>query len=693
MSGSSYTAELAYDINRRNDRTTIHCKRLLDIFPKFTKPFVDKYLFGPLSIINGLGIVAALLIWYIIILLPCIFYSKYIMRYPSIFNLPQATTDKKDINTSNTSIGSITAIKTLHARSQMYKQQSGGPDNIAPLIMNQLSLFGPNIPTAQLFTKVYSFLSRCNFYLTGRVFVDQLSECCFSKIVKFGEVGLLQLRTCWLDDVVDMFATENEDRKFNIVILGAGYDTRCYRLDSIKNNTNAKLYEVDAAGSQESKMNALNKANIDTRHVSFVSVDFESQDWMEMLQSKSDFDTSLPTLFVWEGVSYYLDKHVVLSTISKVSKCGRGSYIAFDYFDESCLNSTMRKSSKKIGEPLKYGIDSVDDFVRECREQSGRGEHELKVVDNLRSDELKDRYLAKSHGRYIGYSSEFGGFLMIGSPPIYTAKVLIAPSKSSIGNVLADQIVQTCQVALQLRDVFTIALSGGSLPSFLQTLSTRFEQANIDPEWRKWHVLLADERCVVSTDADSNLGSIRTNFTNNVPIPTKQIYGIDETFLKLSESTEIIAISYEEEVVKPLLQKCSGMLDCVVLGFGPDGHTCSLFPNHPLLNKHTRLVAPIDDSPKPPSSRITLTFKVLNKLSRQIIFCGAGSSKRPILEAVFENDGRRTKGQTSKKDANVKTFEVEMVTPAPFPCGMARPQQQGKDSLVWVVDKDASYNK
>jgi len=688
MSGSSYTAELAYDINRRNDRTTIHCKRLLDIFPKFTKPFVDKYLFGPLSIITGLGIVVILLVWYIIILLPCIFYSKYIMRYPSIFNLPQTTSASadKDTNTSNTTIGSITALKTLHARSQMYKQQSGGPDNIAPLIMNQFSPIGPNIPTSYTLTKVYSILSRVNFYLTGRVFVDQLSECCFSKIVKFGEVGLLQLRTCWLDDAVDMFANENEGRQFNIVILGAGYDTRCYRLGSIKKNTNAKLYEVDAAGSQESKMNALNKANIDTSHVSFVSVDFETQDWMEILQSKSDFDKSLPTLFVWEGVSYYLDKHVVLSTISKVSKCGRGSYIAFDYFDESCLNNTMRKSSKKIGEPLKYGIDSVDDFVRECSEQSERNEHELKVVDNLRSDELKERYLAKSHGRYIGYSSEFGGFLMIGSPPIYKAKVLIAPSKSSISNTLADQIVQTCQVALELRDIFTIALSGGSLASFLQTLSARFEKAGVDPEWRKWHVLLADERCVVSTDADSNLGSIRTNFTNNVPIPTKQIYGIDEAFLKLNESTEIIAISYEEEVVKPLLQKCSGMLDCVVLGFGPDGHTCSLFPNHPLLNEHTRLVAPIDDSPKPPSSRITLTFKVLNKLSRQIIFCGAGSSKRPILEAIFENG--KTKPQTSNKAANVKMLEVEMTNPAPFPCGMVRPQ--GKDSLVWVVDADAA---
>ena len=109
MSGSSsYTAELAYDINRRNDRTTIHCNRLLDIFPKVIQPFVDKYLFGPLSILTGLCIVIILLAWYIIILLPCIFYSKYIMRYPSIFNLPQTTSttdNKKDANTSNTTVG------------------------------------------------------------------------------------------------------------------------------------------------------------------------------------------------------------------------------------------------------------------------------------------------------------------------------------------------------------------------------------------------------------------------------------------------------------------------------------------------------------------------------------------------------------------------------------------------------------
>lgn len=273
------------------------------------------------------------------------------------------------------------------------------------------------------------------------------------------------------------------------------------------------------------------------------------------------------------------------------------------------------------------------------------------------------------------------------SPPD-SAKLLIAPSKSSIGTVLADPIIRACDCALRSRGAFTIALSGGSVPSFLQTLPQSFSEAGIDPMWDRWHVLLADERCVASTDGDSNLGSIRSNFTSMVPIPEGQVYGIDEGLL--SESTDAVASSYEDKVLKPLLQKCGGMLDCVVLGFGPDGHTCSLFPDHPLLEERSRLVAPIGDSPKPPSARITLTFPVLNELSRRIVFCGAGSSKRPILKSIF---GKATEliGESSTKGNadGVRTLGVEMVDPAPYPCGMVRPEQSD-DSLVWVVDADAA---
>mmetsp|Transcript_22982 Transcript_22982/g.46981 ORF Transcript_22982/g.46981 Transcript_22982/m.46981 type:complete len:196 (-) Transcript_22982:1174-1761(-) len=145
----------------------------------------------------------------------------------------------------------------------------------------------------------------------------------------------------------------------------------------------------------------------------------------------------------------------------------------------------------------------------------------------------------------------------------YVARIIVAPSKNTVGDVLSISIVKSCQSALESRDAFTIALSGGSLPSFLQSLPKSFEIAGVDPQWGKWHVLLADERCVESTHEDSNLGSIQKNFTSHVPIPTKHVYGIKESLI--SESSLAIAQSYEDNVVKPLLEKSGGMLDCVVL--------------------------------------------------------------------------------------------------------------------------------
>ena len=71
------------------------------------------------------------------------------------------------------------------------------------------------------------------------------------------------------------------------------------------------------------------------------------------------------------------------------------------------------------------------------------------------------------------------------------------------------------------------------------------------------------------------------------------------------------AASAYESAIRSLVPECA--LDVLLLGMGPDGHCCSLFPGHALLDEQQRLVAPIFDSPKPPPQRITMTFPLVNK--------------------------------------------------------------------------------
>jgi 6-phosphogluconolactonase len=148
------------------------------------------------------------------------------------------------------------------------------------------------------------------------------------------------------------------------------------------------------------------------------------------------------------------------------------------------------------------------------------------------------------------------------------ASLVAASSKNEVASILNKAIAKICVEAINARGTFTVALSGGSLPSLLADLDKACNGADADPMYSCWHIVLADERCVPSDDPENNLKAIKENFLSKVPIPEANIHGIDET--KLDETTEAVASAYEL-VLKKVMESSGGLLDLAVLGFGPDG--------------------------------------------------------------------------------------------------------------------------
>ena len=192
--------------------------------------------------------------------------------------------------------------------------------------------------------------------------------------------GFIISRTAFIDSI---FKNACEDNIPQIVFLGAGYDTRSYRfIDSLKNT---KLFELDIETTQQRKIKILqnNKITIPDS-LSFVPINFKTDSIYDVLQ-KAGYDSAKKTLFIWEGVIYYLKKEDVEKTLSLIQKYSpKGSILCFDYLTEQ-LNSI------NPAEPLQFWItkEKIGELL------SGYG---LKIDEHIDSTEMTKRYLTLKDG-------------------------------------------------------------------------------------------------------------------------------------------------------------------------------------------------------------------------------------------------------------------------------------------------------
>lgn len=230
--------------------------------------------------------------------------------------------------------------------------------------------------------------------------------------------------------------------------------------------------------------------------------------------------------------------------------------------------------------------------------------------------------------------------------------ILIFDSAQEAAAACGDRILALLDEARDLREVATLAVSGGSTPRLM------FESmARRSFDWAGVEIYQVDERCVAPDDEQSNFRMIRESLLSRVRIGELQFHRVAGEL-----PPQEAARNYVDDI-RGSMRLAAGELpvfDIIQRGMGPDAHTASLFPGEPLISDQTGIAATVWVE-KMGQHRVTLLRGVLERC-RSTLCLTTGAEKAAALHAVLR-----------------RPFD-----PVQMPSQIASP------STAWYIDNDAA---
>jgi len=210
-----------------------------------------------------------------------------------------------------------------------------------------------------------------------------------------------------------------------LVILGAGFDTRAHRFSEILKDV--RVFEVDHPDTQRVKIRRVREAiGEPPNNLAYVAVDFRTDELGNAL-TRAGYVARRKAFFIWEGVTMYLPAEAVQATLRWVaSNAASESTIVFDYTYETAIKlmrdldpdklpasakeSAMRFRSLMSDEPWIFGLP--DKAEREFLADLGL---ELRKVLGMNSTEAVETYLTRPDGTIFGTypATERQGYLIL----------------------------------------------------------------------------------------------------------------------------------------------------------------------------------------------------------------------------------------------------------------------------------------
>lgn len=194
------------------------------------------------------------------------------------------------------------------------------------------------------------------------------------------------------------------------------------------------------------------------------------------------------------------------------------------------------------------------------------------------------------------------------------------------------RLIDVIQSAVAARGRALIVLTGGGNGvGLLEYLGKQEEQI----DWSKVDLFWGDERYVPEDDDERNEKQARAALLDHIDIPSSRVHAMPASDGEFGGDLATAALAYEQllaanaEPGEPVPN-----FDVHLLGMGPEGHINSLFPDTAAVLEATRMVIAVEDSPKPPPRRITLTLPAIQR-SREVWLMVSGAAKADAVAAAI----------------------------------------------------------
>lgn len=271
------------------------------------------------------------------------------------------------------------------------KAAKTGPGPMVLVAIEQYFPEGERIITDDLSCPILPFGSRVWVRMLGR-YRNWLIKKTEGKVP--GLWGGIMARKRYIDDIAAETAASQIEA---VVNLGAGFDTRAFRLKAL---AEVPVWEVDQPAIVDTKRSRLEKTFQQVpAHVTLVPIDFDHQDLATVLSSHG-CQPDKKTLFIWEGVTQYVTEDGIRATLDFLAKAPAGSRLVFTYTPKDFIDGKVFYGQEYLYKQMLvkdkiwlFGLapESVDDFV---------GEYGWRILEHLGYDELGERYV-KPTGREL----------------------------------------------------------------------------------------------------------------------------------------------------------------------------------------------------------------------------------------------------------------------------------------------------